>query len=245
MDIEILKIDSSIINRNVLEIKSYSPKINFSSFEQDYIYQYNPMYVICKIPTEEIKNIHYLESQGFNFIESQCRFSLRLTKKYDISKYNYALLEGTTDYHLMEALDIAGTTFSADRYSIDPYFLTTNFNISGERYKKFVTKSFQQDDEYLYLLESKKNHEIVAFGTHKLISEKEALFLLMGVKNKYKNLGIGAIFDFFRLNKMKQDGITKIYSHASLGNYTTINIGMNILGFKLERGFIVLRKAYA
>jgi hypothetical protein len=246
MDIEISTIESSIIKRNVLEIKNYSSTVDFSLFEQKYLSNFDPIYVICKVPIEEIENIHYLENHGFTFIEAQCRFSRRLNKEYETSKYHYNLLEGTSSNHLIEALDIAGTTFSADRYSIEPYFNTmTEFKVSGERYKKFVTKSFQQDDERLYLLESKRNNEIVAFGTHKIINEKEVLLLLMGVKNNYKNLGIGAIFDYFRFNKMKRDGIIKIYSHASLGNYATINIGMNALGFRLERSFIILRKIYA
>lgn len=245
MNVELIGIDSAVIGHNLIEIKNFSITENFPSFEKIYCSLYNPICVVCKIPIEDIKSVHFLESYGFNIIEVQARLTLILKKEYDTLRYNFTLIEVDNNNDLEEALNIAGTTFTDDRYSIDPYLNSIAMkNISGERYRRYTLKSFQMIDERLYVLKRSNNNEVLALGTHQIFNEKEALLFNLGVKNSYKNMGIGVIFEYFRLNQLRKDGIKKVITHISLRNYQSLNIAMNLMRFKIKNNFIVLNKYY-
>ena len=74
--------DSLVFGKNFLEIKEFSCDEDFIQFEKDYITNYTPYYVATKIPIENLKEIHFLEKMGFNFIETQIKETLRIKNLY-------------------------------------------------------------------------------------------------------------------------------------------------------------------
>ena len=191
---------------------------------------------------EEIENIHFLEKQNFSFVEFQLREVLRLKESYKpVTFYPYKLELITSPDDLNRVLEIAATTFKHDRVSADPLLLTTK---SGERYQKYVRKSHETQDEFVYKLINTNTNEILGFKTHKIVSENEALMFLGGILNQYKKTPLPVISNYLELNELFAKGIRKITSHISGSNYGVINLELKEFGYKVTQAFVILRKIY-
>ena len=241
MNVEYIKIDSEIFGRSVLSIADFSSDEDLISFEKRYRDQYDPVYVSCKIPLENLGDIHALESHGFNLIEFQIRSMINLRKEYDVSKYHYKFELVKTENELQDVLAIARDTFVHDRFSIDPLI---HKKISGERYAGYVSKSFYDENEAVYRLFESGNNRILAFKTHRYIGNDEVLFLLGGVHPDFKNLGLGPLNGFYEMNTLLSKGIRKGYTHISAVNYPVFNLEIGRLGFRVLAVFAVMRKIY-
>lgn len=241
MKIEINGIDSMVMGKKVLELDEFTKDEDFISFEKNYLQEYDPVYVVCKIPVEDLERVHLLESYGFNFIEFQVKSMYKLKKTYDTSKFLYDFFLVENDKDLDKVLEIASTTFTDDRFFVDP--LVENY-ISEERYKRFILKSFEAADEFLYKLTNRNSGEIVAFHNYKKLNDDEILFYLGGVKSNYKKYGLGTILNYFLFNDLKKKKFKRIYTFQSGRNYPIINLEIGFFNFKVVQAYIVLRKIY-
>lgn len=238
------EIDSDVLQSPVLEIVDFDAGSDFRRFEDDYLRHYNPLYVTCKVPAEQIQDVHLLEENGFRFLEFQLRLRGSPNKEYEASG-DYSYLPIGSERDLGAVLDIASTIFEHDRYSRDPFFQRlASPNIAGERYRRYVEKSAAAEDEFVYKLVNNQSGEIVGFGTHRIVAPDQALLLIGGVKNEYKASGLGVINDRLGLNELRRKGVKWFYTHVSAANYPIINLEVRALGFRVVRGFVVLRKAY-
>jgi hypothetical protein len=242
MKAERTEIDSRVFGRNVLSIKDFDPTADFAAFERDYVAAHSPVYVACKIPLERITDTHILERHGFNLIECQIKSAIKLRKPYDVSPFRqYAFERVTREEDLPGVFDIAATTFVHDRFSID---LALSPEISGNRYKEYVLKSFRSPDESVYRLVEIATGRTVAFKTHKRLNETEVLFLLGGVHVDDKNLGLGLINEYFEFNALIAQGVKRGVTHISAGNYPVFNLEIGNLGFRVMTTYAVMRKLY-
>ena len=245
MKVVVDAIDSEVFGGCVLQIADFDPAADFGEFEADYVGRLDPIYVACKIPVEDLESIHALQSAGFQFVECQMRFRATVSRTFDVSAHDYSYELVKSEEDLERVLEIAGTTFEHDRITLDPFFQRSNrSNLSGERYRRYVIKSFHSDDECLYKLVSNSTGEIVGFGSHRITGPDKALLLISGVKAEYKSLGLGALLDQFAWNELKRKGIKSFYGHTSNSNYPIINLVMRGMGFRLIQSFVVLRKIY-
>ena len=242
MKAERLEIDSRVLGGNVLAISDFDPQTDFAEFEQKYVEEFHPIYVSCKIPLERISEIQILESQGFGLIEGQIRASVKLRKMYDVSRFPYDFEPVTREEELTGVLEIAGTTFVHDRFSLDPFLA---HGVSGARYREYVRQSFQSPNEAVFRLVDRASRQGVAFKTHRYVSEHEVLFLLGGVHPDYKNLGVGPINEYCEFNLLIQKGIRSGVTHISASNYPIFNLAIGNLGFRVLTTFAVMRKTYA
>lgn len=242
MKAELLEIDSRVFGRSVLSIQDFDPAADFAAFEREYVAAHNPVYVACKVPLECITDTHILEQHGFNLIECQIKSAIKLRKPYDVATFRqYAFELVTREEDLPEILDIAATTFVHDRFSID---LALSPEISGNRYKEYVRKSFRSPDESVHRLVEIATGRTVAFKTHKRMSESEVLFLLGGVHPDYKKLGLGLINGYFEFNALIAQGVKRGITHISAGNYPVFNLEIGNLGFRVLTTYAVMRKLY-
>ncbi len=242
MKAERLEIDSRVLGGNVVAISDFDPETEFAEFEQRYVEEFHPIYVSCKIPLERISEVHILESQGFGLIEGQIRASVKLRKMHDVSRFPYDFGPVTREEDLTSVLEIAGTTFAHDRFSMDPRLAP---GVSGTRYREYVRHSFLTPDEAVFRLVDRATGQVVAFKTHRYVSESEVLFLLGGVHPDYKNLGVGVINEYFEFNMLMQKGIRFGITHISASNYPIFNLEIGNLGFRVLTTFAVMRKIYA
>jgi hypothetical protein len=241
MNVSVNLVDSSALGRTVLEITDFKKTDDLSAAEQDYVARHHPGYVSCRLPIEDVGAIHALEKSGFQFLETVLRLSLALKRSYDTSAFPYRFERVESEEMLQPVLQIASATFIDDRFSVDPQIPA---GVSGDRYRRYVAKSFAAPDERVYRLVSQRTSEIVAFKTHRILSQREGLFLLGGVKTEYKRTAIPAINEYFELNLLREQRIEKMQTHISARNYGVMNLEIKGLGFRVESSFVVLRKLY-
>jgi len=241
MRVECVDVDSSVIGRKVLSLYEFDPNADFPAFECSYRHEYDPVYVSCKIPLENIAEVHALERHGFNLIECQIRSTKLLRKPYEVARYNFDFLEVTSETELTNVLDIAATTFTHDRFSVDHELGTA---ISGKRYQEYVRKSFRSPNEAVYRLVNRSTGQTVAFKTHLYQGNNEVLCLQGGVRVEKVNLGLGVVNDYFEQNELIRKGIKRITTHISASNLPIFNLEIGDLGFRVIGTFAVLRKIY-
>jgi hypothetical protein len=242
VNVEHVEVDSDVLGRSVLAIRDFDANADFPAFERSYVKDYDPVYVSCKIPLEQIVNIHLLEGAGFNFIECQVQACIRLRKAFDVSALPYAFEQVARESDLPTVLEIAASTFTFDRFSIDPLIART---MAGRRNAEYVRRSFRTPEEYVYRLIDRSSGRTVAFKTHRHIANGEVLFLLGGVHPDFKNLGLGAANDYFEFNELIRNGIKRGVTHVSAGNHAVVNLEIGNLGFRVLATSAVMRKIYA
>ena len=138
-------------------------------------------------------------------------------------------------------LEIAGTTFVEDRFSSDPLVGKPG---SGERFRRYVLKSFRAEDEAVYRLLDPSNGRALAFNTHRYLSDDEVLFLLGGVHADLKAVGLGAANDYFLFNELMSKGVRRGTTHISAANIPVFNLEIGRLGFRVTAVYAILRKVY-
>jgi hypothetical protein len=237
------EIESLVLGRAVLEIRGFQAGEDLRGEETRFRQEHDPLYAVCKVRVEDLEAIHQLEDQGFRFIETQLKLSLKM-KSYDASKYSYRYLP-VEKGELEQVLDIAGTIFSDDRFSVDP-FIKERFagKAAGERYRRYVLKSFEAKDECVYKMVNDTSKEIVGFGTHRHTSQEEAMILIGGIVSRYQRAGLGPITDYLAINALRGEGVKKAYTHVSARNYAIMNLQIAGLGYKVVDSHVVLRKVY-
>lgn len=246
MEVKKNEIDSEVLGRSVLDIAEFDRNCNFAALEEEYLNRENPIYVACKVPAEQIADVHSLEDHGFRFVEFQMRLRGTLHKTYDTSAYDYTYSPVTSTQDLDAVLELASSIFEHDRVSRDPFFQQwKGNNVSGQRYRRYVLKSFEADDECVYKLVHNASREVVGFSTHRMLTPESALLLVGGVRNQEKTSGVGVINDYFALNELKRKGVKWFHTHVSGSNYPIINLEVKGIGFRVVQSFVVLRKVYS
>lgn len=237
------EIESLVLGRAVLEIRAFQAGDDFPGEEQRFRQEHDPLYVICRVPVEDLGAIHQLEDNGFRFIETQLKLQLKM-KSYDASKYPYSYLPVEPE-DLETVLHIAETIFTDDRFSVDP-FIKERFagKAAGQRYRRYVMKSFEASDECVYKMVNDTTKEIVGFGTHRHATKDEVVIFIGGIVSNYQKAGLGPISDFIAINSLRREGVKKAHTFVSARNYAIMNLEIAGLGFKVIDSHVVLRKVY-
>jgi hypothetical protein len=241
MHVEQVEIDSRVLGRNVLAIQELDTAVDFRAFEDGYIQAFDPAYVYCKTSMDAVGEVHYLESNGFNFIECQIR-AAALLKPFNLERYDSFVYERITQEHELEGvIAIAGSTFTHDRWRMDPQL---DPGLAGERYRQYLYNSFRDPKEFIFRLCERATGRTLAFQTNRIINQKDVLFLLIGVHPDFKNQGLGVVNEYFAFNELVSMGFRKAVTHLSAANYPMLNLNFSGLGFKVTTTFAVLRKLY-
>lgn len=236
------EIDSEVLGRTILDL-SGPYDASLPELEAQYIREHNPLYVVSKVPIEDIASIQLLEDHGFRFVETQLRLTFRLRGSFDTGKTPYTFERVTTEEQLAEVLAIAGATFTDDRFLVDPK-LGDAKHVSSARYQAYVRQSFIRPNERVYRLVNPTTDQTVAFKTHRIVNPEEALMLLGGVHTDYKGSGLAVINEYYEFNKLIADGVKRFTTHVSARNYAVMNLEIGGLGFKIKQTLVVLRKLY-
>lgn len=241
MKVTFIPVDSEVFGRSVLSIDDFSPFEDFAPFEAAYLERHAPWYVVCKVPLERVADVHALERNGFELVECQIRSTVGLGIPRDTSRFPYEFRLVSREEDLEAVLEIAGTTFRHDRFSVDP---RCPHGLSGERYRRYVRRSFAAEDEAVYRLCDPRTNATLAFKTHRNLGRGEALLLLGGVHTDYVMSGLGVANTFFELEALRAKGFHRATTHISASNLQVFNLEIGRLGFRVVATFAVLRKTY-
>ncbi len=237
-----IPIDSAVLGGNVVAIDEVSRNEDFAAFERRVIETFHPVYASCKLPIDQLDDIHLLEKNGFELIECQIRSAIDLRLPLEMRRSPYRFERVTTRSELDSVLEIAATTFVHDRFSVDPKI---ERGISGERYRRYVEQSFASKDEDVYRLFDPASGATVAFKTHRRLPNGEALLLLGGVQPQLQRLGLGVFNTYCELNQLRNLGVRRAITHISAGNYHVFNVEIGKVGFRVLTTYAVLRKVYS
>ena len=94
MRIDRIDVDSAVFGRSVLALKDVLPDDDLSAEEARYLQKFQPAYVSCRVPMDDLATVHRLERHGFQLIETQIRSTIRFTTDYDVSRYPYQVPTG-------------------------------------------------------------------------------------------------------------------------------------------------------
>jgi hypothetical protein len=236
------EIDSLALGRTVLDVGDFAAGDDLAAAERQYVAEHRPGYVACKVPVEDLAAVHALEAAGFQFVEFQLRTSCTLGKSFDVSRFGtYRFERVTTPEALAPVLEIAATAFTDDRFSADP---RVPAGVSGDRYRRYVEKSFSTPGEYVYRLVLGDTGETAAFKTHRVVGAHDALALLGGVRAQYQRTPVPVVNEYYEFNLLREAGVRRVTTHVSGRNYGVLNLEVKGLGFRVEAGFVVLRKWY-
>jgi hypothetical protein len=242
MKVERIEIDSTVLGCDVLALHDLAPGDDLAAEEARFIAEFRPRYVSARIPLEDIVTVHRLESLGFRLIECQIRSRLSIKQEYAVGRFDYTYEQVTTEEVLAEVVAIAERTVVHDRFTIDPEMPA---GISGERYRRYVQRSFASADEQVWRLYDPKAKQTMAFRTHRRTAGDEVLLLLGGVHPDYKSLGLGLVSSYYCFNQMRREGVRKATTHISAINRPVFDLEIAGLGFRPQAVFAVMRKVYS
>lgn len=243
MNVTVNTIDSAAMGKNVLALRDVWVDQDFPAFEASYVREHSPYYVLASLRVEDLSEIHYLEQNGFHFVETKLQLTAHLTRSKPVGPFenSYEFGPVTTPEELEQVVEIAQSAFKDERMRVDP---AVDSELAAKRYEAYVRRSFAQDDEGLFRLKSKKTGEVVAFKSHKYLGDDQVLLLLGGVHPRFENQGVGPINGYFEFNALKARGIRRLTTHVSARNAAIMNMEIGALGFKVAQAFVLLRKLY-
>ena len=236
------EIDSIVLNKTSIDIFDYEYLEDFKIFESNYLKEFSPKYVVCKIPSEQIENIHILENNGFNFIEFQLKARLVLEDSYSTFAYfPYKFSQVGDKAELEKVLDILRNSRIDNRFLVDPVIKN---ELSQKRYEILVKKSFENEAEFLYKLYNSQTNEIIGFKTFKIINKNEAQLFLGAVLKKYESSSYSDINNIYLFNELQNLGLNSIFTNISGRSYKEINQGIKGFKYEVQQTYLVLRKIY-
>ena len=241
MNVDHLTIDSDALGAPVLQLDVSDGIQDLSAVEANYLQTYQPGYVFCRVPVEDLVTTGQLESHGFRFIEFQLRSELRLKKRYPVTAFPYHYEPVATGDELQTVQAIAAETFVDDRWTVDPNIKAAS---SQARYRHYLEASWQREDEYLHKLTNPQTGEIVGFNSARRLDGSRVQLLLAGITTRYKGAGLGTILNYFVFNDFLDQGLRRVRTHHSGCNYAILNLELGHFQFRVVQTFVVLRKCY-
>lgn len=199
-----------------------------------------PAYVACKVPSDDLAKIHALEDAGFRFVEFQLRSVLRVRRPWDLEglPYTYEEVDAAS---LPAVLELAASTFTADRFSRDP---AVPEGVSGRRYSAYTRQSFNATDELLHRFVHAETGELLGFNSCRITGPKDALLFNAGVAASAQGTGLGVTLNRFAFSDLYERGVRRITTHQSAANHPILNAELAHMGFAVTGSWAVLRKVY-
>jgi RimJ/RimL family protein N-acetyltransferase len=206
--------------------------------------KYNKAYLVIKMPVPNIEALHYLEDNGFSFMEIQFHM-VKSLKNYTLPVAEPHLK------HFLEQREIkkyeedwkafvdlmTDNMFHSDRIYLDPKWAK---GTSCKRYKNWIMDLVNNPESHLFAY---YHQDIpVGFGLIK-INEKNKIadILLEGIFEQYQGQGFGYRMVDCALKKYQNLGIEKVETARSSNNLPMLNLDY-LFAFKIKKLEYVLRK---
>lgn len=196
-------------------------------------------YLVLRVDASEISQIEKAENLGFHFLETSFLTTLRLQTVFDTAShpYEYRKIEDLSE--LAAVCEIARDTMSMDRFSLDP---VVGKRLSGERYVRYLQRSFYDASEEVWVVVSRKSGKILTFRSHRWISADRVRLLNGGVHPDHKEVGLGVVSSHFCFNSLMASGVRWVETQISAANIPIVNLEVSQFGFKVTRTLVTLRK---
>jgi ribosomal protein S18 acetylase RimI-like enzyme len=236
--------DSNLLDKPVFEI-NYENQLdhhNISILDKE-CQEKKTFMTFLKIKNADIATIHFLESLDFNYMESQFKIMKNMKGLLENNIYNRFFdlkkIDGYNKSEISSILRIINTTFTTDRYHLDPQIPRQK---SNKRYENWFLNALNNEKYTTFIYQNKKNNEIYGFLMVK--EEEGGIYLgLGGVNENYKGYGIYTNLLTDYLNYAYSIGQKKFQTYISSHNIAVFNIYI-YFGFHITEETIVMRKIY-
>lgn len=193
-------------------------------------------YVVVKMPSNKVSLMLKLQSEGYQFIESNLAVVHDLKNLPDNKVLNR--LNGLITKTLMDEQDIRflmkkmeENLFDTDRVYLDPHFSNKQ---ASERYRNWITDDLKRGTE-LYNIVYK--NEKIGFFTFKEIEKGVYYPFLASLYEEYKQTGLGFSLLYKPIEIALERGGKKISTYISTNN-------IPILKLHISMGFIIDNLSY-
>lgn len=182
-------------------------------------------YIVVKISNKNTPVAMAVQKEGFCFIESLVRIEADHSKGVFIPEVCKRLVKNI-GWHLASNGEIeetlsqirAGTIFSTDRISLDPYF---SQEIAGRRYSYWISDLLEKGNSELIIAEYLGENVGFIVYTHK---EQYSSPVLSGLFSDYLGTGMGFVISCCSQMYICQKGIRHSVSHISTNNFENLNL---------------------
>lgn len=237
--------DSNYLHNTTIEIENFSVK-SLTALKKAITQLQHELrlkkgdLMFIKVPPHNYSKIHMLDQAGFYYVEQT------VTLDIDLSTWKpWEFTFQTSDtYHLIpaglpdkkEVRNIARTTFTADRFHLDPHIPKSN---ADYRFEMWIENSFHNKDSIYKFIDSKRT--IIGFFIFR-DHPKYAEFRLAGLHPRYVGRGLGKALYHSMYSILKAKGHTRITSVISLNNTAVLNVNMYLGHVKFIDPRIVLHR---
>jgi hypothetical protein len=202
-------------------------------------------HIVAKALSTEIKTVHMLEQNGFEFIESQLTISKAIKGiKFDpfieriAGAYELKMIESDDEMQII--LNAIGNgLFNTDRIYLDPAF---GKELAIKRYKNWADFIFQdKENQRVLMIINKKNKVNVGFICLKTADQANCEIPLAGIFEEHKKLNIGFLVIYYPLLFALNNGFKYCRTAISLNNIKIVNL-YSFFGYQINKTYSVLRK---
>ena len=234
-----INVDTYEIRLNINDLYDISNIVKHISSDK-----YKNAYLIIKMPVSNIKALHFLEDNGFRFMETQFHVK-KILKDHDTPKLLSRLKnileqrEINKDKKSWKAVTdlMTDSMFYTDRIYLDPKLKK---GTSCRRYKNWIMDLVEDSNSHLFVYYYKDIP--VGFGLVKIDYEKKIVYdLLEGIFEKYQNNGFGYMMFDLALKNYQKLGIEKLETCISSNNQSILSLDL-MFGYTIEKEEYVLRK---
>lgn len=206
--------------------------------------KYNEAYLVIKLPAPNVAALHYLEDNGFHFMEAQFHMKKSLqnyiTPKFKSCQKN-TLEQREIEKKAEKWKDIialmTNDMFHTDRIYLDPKIKK---GVSCKRYQNWIMDLVHDSESHLYVYYHKD--AAIGFGVVKINYEKKVVdVLLEGIFEKYQQKGFGYQMYDCALKSYQNLGLENLETARSSNNVPILNLD-HAFGYKIEKAEYVLRK---
>jgi hypothetical protein len=201
-------------------------------------------YIVAKAPAGRLSLIHDLENRGFRYLENQLQIAVnpqeinRIDKKWNrvLNGMNCKKITSEDDFKLLFD-NINKGMFDSDRVTLDPLL---GRKASASRYSNWLNDLRTEKETEIYFL--MKNKKKIGFFIFKNNPKKSIHCVLAGLFDNYKGRGNALAIIYLYLKLASEKGVKTLISAISTNNKGIMNLLTNLISFKVQGIYIVLRK---
>lgn len=234
--IEIIMWDSNFFKRKIGELKISCESPNHILSDLKYAKEAGFKYIICKIKTQEINLIKYLESLGFYLTDIRVIWEIN-TDKYLFRESRNSGIKRTikiaTDKDIPTLREISKSLFLSSRFYNDPYFTKEE---ADNLHQSWIENSVKgKNADIVFCVDN------VGYVTCKKLNKDSGGIILFGIKKEFRGKGIGKALLEESIKWFKKENIKIVNVRTQLRNIISMNFYLK-MGFSVKEYDIVFAK---
>lgn len=244
MKMEVLTTESAVLGGAVIQLCGWKTATELVETEPQWISQFHPIYVFCKISSTDLGAVQTLEQAGFGFSEFRIYSQLHIQKDYTGYEafYPYRLVQLGDTSHLKQARKLLLTNRPDDRFFHDPLLKQT---LSREREIRNLDKSFRSyPTEFVLGLFNTNTEKLVAFRSGAIRQKRIADYYLSAVATGVDKNHFAEILDHACIAYLYARGVSHINAVSTGFNIDELNRLTRKHNFRIQSTEVIMRKVY-